>query len=81
MAIYYAEVTDLFCRELNYGWIHRYHIKASSPLSAIRKLSRRYGLSFRFYHDGVYHSTSKLTGVYIEELDTDIAKNYYAEEI
>ena len=78
---YYVEVTDLFCGELNYSWIHRYHVKASSSLGAIRKISKAYGLNFRFYYDGVYHSTKKLTGVYMEELDTDLSINYHYREL
>jgi len=83
---YYVEVTDLYCGELNYSWIHRYHVKASSKLGAIRKISRLYGLNFRSYSDydcssGIYHSTSKLTGVYIDELDTDLSINYHYREL
>jgi len=81
MAIFYVEVTDLFCGELNYSWINRFHVEAYSSLGAIRKIARHYNLNFRFHSEGIYHSTTKLTGVFIEELDTSIAKNYYVEEI
>jgi hypothetical protein len=81
MAIYYAEVTDLFCGEMNYSWISRFHVKATSPLGAIRKIARHYNLNFRSHSEGIYHSTSKLTGVFIEEVDTSLPIDYYAEEI
>lgn len=44
---YQAEVTDTYGGEANYCWVRRYIVAASSPLGAIRKVSRAEGLSFR----------------------------------
>lgn len=46
-SIFYAELTDTFGGEANYSWVSRFKVHASSPLGAIRKLSRETGLSFR----------------------------------
>jgi len=74
MNTYNVEITDLFAGELNYSYITRMTIEAKSLLGAIRKVSNLTGLNFRKYHDlgsweAIYHSTSKLTGVYITETD------------
>jgi hypothetical protein len=89
MTNYYIELTDLFGGELNYSYIKRYTTKAKSIQGAIGKLSREIGLNFRAYdktsYDGVYHSTSKLTGVWIEEYETNdsshISANCHTEEL
>jgi hypothetical protein len=73
MNTYLAEVTDLFCGEMNYSYLNKHEIEANSLLGAIQKLSRMYGLNFRKQYgtdwEGLYHSTSKLTGLYIEEIE------------
>ena len=89
MTNYYLELTDLFGGELNYSFIKRYTTKAKSMQGAISKLSKITGLNFRAdfkaSYDAVYHSTSKLTGVYIEEYelnDSDhVSTRTYAETI
>lgn len=79
---YYLEVTDLFCGELNYSFVQRFTVESVSIRGAIAKLSRHIGLNFRCYfnggYDAIYHSTSKLTGVYIEEYDTNDADSWAA---
>jgi len=70
MNTYNIEITDLFAGELNYSYITRMTIEAKSLLGAIRKVSNLTGLKFRKHYDlgsweAIYHSTSKLTGVYI----------------
>lgn len=86
---YYLELTDMFCGELNYSFVKRYTTQAKSIQGAIGKLSREVGLHFRAdfksNYDAIYHSTSKLTGVYIEEFelnDADCAAcQAYTEEL
>ena len=85
--LFYVEVTDLFCGELNYSYVHRFLVTAKSQLGAMQKLSRNYGLNFRMHHDygfdSIYHITTKLTGVWITEYDNSctIQTNCYKEEI
>jgi hypothetical protein len=73
MKNYTVEITDLFGGELNYSYLTRLNVTAKSMLGAIQKVSRETGLKFRLeYGDGwenIYHSTSKLTGVVIEEME------------
>jgi len=72
MKTYNVEITDLFCGEMNYSYCTRLTINARSLLGAIQKISRKTGLNFRMQYsegdwEGLYHSITKLTGVYIEE--------------
>tara|TARA_B100000768_G_scaffold168165_1_gene172828 strand:+ start:817 stop:1086 length:270 start_codon:yes stop_codon:yes gene_type:complete len=86
---YYLELTDLYCGELNYSFIKRYTTKAKSIQGAISKLSKITGLNFRAdfkaSYEAVYHSTTKLTGAYVEEYelnDSDhISTQTYSETI
>ena len=68
-SIYYAELTDTFSGEANYSWVSRFKVHASSPLGAIRKLSRETGLSFRKQWDSGdltrYDSSSGATCVFL----------------
>ena len=72
---YHIELTDLFGGEMNYGYINRFTIESVSIRGAISKLSKYVGLNFKVYctsgYDAIYHSTTKLTGVFIEEFDID----------
>ena len=45
---YYFELTDTFCGELNYSWLHRFEVTAKSMRGALQKLSRETGFNFRF---------------------------------
>ena len=47
MEKFYVEVTDTSGGDANYAWVHRYIVSAQSELGAIRKVSRKEGLSFR----------------------------------
>ena len=85
---YYAEVTDLFCGELNYSFCHRFKIYAKTELGAINRLARHTGLNFRKQFGSadnnmsVYHSTSKLTGVTLERFDkNEVACQYHTVKI
>jgi hypothetical protein len=75
MKNYEIEVTDLFCGELNYGYVNRHTVTAKSIVGAIGKIARQYGLNFKKYYgdryDAVYHSTTKLTGIYITEKEEE----------
>jgi len=72
---YFAELTDLFGGELNYSYVHRFKVKASSKRGAIGKLSREIGLHFRTAWDAgdirVYHSKSTLSAVTLEQWEDD----------
>lgn len=41
--MYYVEMTDVFGGEANYSWVHRFLVKASTPLGAIRKVTAHTG--------------------------------------
>jgi len=70
---YKVEITDLFSGELNYSYLTRLNITAKSMLGAIQKVSREIGLKFRLEYivgrENIYHSTSRLTGVVIKEME------------
>lgn len=78
--IYYAELTDTFAGEANYSWVSRFKIHASSPLGAIRKLSRETGLSFRKQYDAGdmvrYDSASGATCAFVSGYE-DQAEHYF----
>jgi hypothetical protein len=58
---FYFEMTDIFAGELNYCWIKRYIVSASSVLGALKKLSQ-----YTKYH-------FKNTGTYYKEKNSCIA--------
>lgn len=43
MLKYFVEMTDTFGGEANYSWVNRFIVAASSPLAAIRKVTRETG--------------------------------------
>lgn len=45
--LFFVEVTDTYGEDVNYSWVKRYKVSASSELGAIRKVSAETGLSFR----------------------------------
>lgn len=45
--MYYVEMTDVFGGEANYSWLHRFLVKASTPLGAIRKVTKETGYPAR----------------------------------
>lgn len=44
---YFIEVTDTFSGEVNYSWVRRYMVNASTVRGAVWKLSRHEGYAFR----------------------------------
>lgn len=65
MITFYFEYTDLFCGELNYGFLSRYAVKARTEKGAARILAKYIGIKYR-YDVGreVYLSKSRLTAFY-----------------
>ena len=43
--IFIIEVTDTYGGEANYCWVHRFKVRASSTMGAIRKVGREMGLN------------------------------------
>ena len=41
---FFVEMTDTFGGEPNYGWVHRFKVRAASPMGAIRKVSHETGM-------------------------------------
>ena len=54
---FYFEVTDTFGGEMNYCWLHRYIINATTERGAISKLARHTGLKFKF--NGIHYKAQK----------------------
>ena len=50
------EMTDTFGGEVNYSWVHRYNVQATTQRGAISKLSRETGYSFRADGAGRYNA-------------------------
>ena len=73
MKEYYFEVTDTFGGELNYCWLDRFIIRASSPRGAIIKLSKHTGLKYR--NNGL-HNKAKNTCIAAYELDYEIGQDW-----
>lgn len=49
--MYYIELTDTFSGEANYSWVHRFLVRAQTPLGAIRKVTRHTGHPARKEYD------------------------------
>ena len=81
MKTYYIYLTDLFCGELNYSWVTRLKVKANTERGAISKVARRSGLNFRKYYEGTYHSSTRLTGLVIDDEEYPQYDYSSAEEI
>ena len=60
-------LTDLFCGELNYSFVTKLRVSATTERGAVCKVSKIAGLNFRKQYDEVYHSTTKLTGLVIDD--------------
>ena len=69
--IYFVEVTDTYAGEANYSWVHRFKVKASSEIGAIRKVGKYIGVNFRKdYSTGDmmrYSSKSKCSCAFVDE--------------
>lgn len=74
---FYFEATDLYGGEANYCWVSHFRVCATSQTGAIRKISKYYGLKFRW--DGIkYVSRSKLTGVF--SMDDQLFSSFNSED-
>jgi hypothetical protein len=73
MKTFYFEMTDTFGGELNYSWIKRFEIKASSLHGALIKLSRETGFNFRF---NGFNYQARNACVCAYELDSEQDQNY-----
>jgi len=40
---YLVTVTDTFGNDVNYGWVRKYNVQATTELAAIRLVSRQHG--------------------------------------
>ena len=85
MKIYELDYTDLFCGELNYSFIGRYTIRASSFQGAVTVFSKYINLNFRVYYkeafEAIYWSKSKLSACIIQEKDLDNVEEFEWERI
>lgn len=69
MKTFYIYLTDVFCGELNYSYVTKFKVNANTERGAVCKVSRCTGLSFRHQYQEVWYSTSKLTGLIIEDIE------------
>ena len=75
---FYFEMTDTFCGELNYCWLHRFAIEAKSLHGALMKLSRETGFNFKF--DGmVYRAKRACVAAYV--LDHEVDKEWEEKSV
>lgn len=81
MKTYYIYLTDLFCGDLNFNWVTKLKVKATTERGAVSKVSRRSGLNFRKDSEGVYFSSTKLTGLVIDDEEYPQYDYSNAEEI
>ncbi len=85
--LFYIEYTDLFGGELNYSFVRRFKIQAKTFKGALCKISKHLGINFKIHGDFgdyfIYHSTSKLYGYTIEEIEPNDSTfgSFYAEEL
>lgn len=79
MKTFYIYITDLFGGELNYSYVTRFTVKANTERGAVGKMAKETGLRFRNYMDEIYHSTSRLTGLVVEDC-SDNADTFMLED-
>lgn len=74
-SFFFVEITDTFGGEVNYSWVTRYKVKASSFRGAISKVSRDSGLSFRkvtdYCDETRYDSKSSCICAFVSEWDDE----------
>lgn len=73
---YYVEVTDTFGDELNYCWIRRYAVRASSERGAMRVVGKHEGYAVR-NDGGCWRFVGACIAAYV--LDYDIEGEYVSE--
>jgi len=69
MKTFNVYITDLFSGELNYSHVTKFVVAANTERGAVCKVSKETGLNFRKQYDEIYHSTSKLTALVIDDSD------------
>ena len=69
MKTFNVYITDLFAGELNYSYVTKFVVTANTERGAVCKVSKEVGLNFRKQYDEIYHSTSKLTGLVVDDSD------------
>lgn len=67
---FYFEMTDTFGTELNYCWLKRFNVKATSLKSALTKISKETGLNFR-NQGNYYKAKNACIGLYLLEFEVD----------
>ncbi len=68
---YYIEVTDTFGGELNFCWIRRYQVRASSERGAMRVVGNHEGFAMR--NDGYkWQFKNASIAAYVVDLDDNI---------
>jgi len=83
--VFAVYLTDLFGGELNYSWVTRMRVRATTERGAVHKVARATGLHFRADMPGeVYHSVSGATALVIEgvvgEDDSSFTYDYTGAE-
>ena len=80
VAQFYAEITDTFGGEANYGWVDRFLIHAPSWRGAVRKLTQETGYSLRMaYNTGDmrrYNVSRACICAFVQWADADTADQY-----
>lgn len=82
---YFVEMTDTFCGEANYSWVHRYKIRASTLLGVAQIMSRLTGLHWHLvdqYDEWArYDSESGLTCFFADTWEEDYHSHYNCDVI
>jgi len=79
MTHYFAEVTDTFGGEPNYGWVRRYKVKANTFTGAIRKVPGSWRKTIEICDFRRYDSGG--TCCFVEYWDEDRHDDYKVEDI
>ena len=79
MNTYNVYITDLFCGNLNYSYVTKFKVRANTERGAVHKIAKETGLSFRHQYCEIWHSTTRGTGLVIDN-DDDNYPSYDYEE-
>jgi hypothetical protein len=75
--IFLMYLTDTYGGELNYSWVTKLQVKATTLRGAVGKVARLTGLNFRHDYNGTYRSKSGATALVFDGNHNDEASYDY----
>lgn len=77
MKIFLMYLTDTYGGELNYSWVTKLQVRATTMRGAVGKVARLTGLNFRHDYNSTYKSKSGATALVIDGVHNDYTQYDY----